>query len=450
MSMVFGELSNMCPIYYAGADNAGEGGHAFVIDGYDADGLVHVNWGWYGRFGGYYNIDLLNPRIYHFSIQQEMITGIVPPAKATKTKASVNVNVPGTLATLLSDSRNLGQLTITGTLDATDFATLRSLPSVETIDMHNANIVDDVLPSLAFSGLTTLHNLALPSSMKDMGDGALANINALVIPEDDNKEYVIADGVVYNRAMTDVIAVLPTTIDSVNIAKGVKHIRAHALEGLKRVRIVSLPAGIESIGSRAFSDVTILRELHVKDVEPPLADPQCFADADPGFIALFIPAGSRTAYQKSTGWKDLFRSDNVYETGTVVKARNAIRKYGEENPTFYYQILGEHVSGIPVLTCEATKTSPAGRYPIKVSLGTINAEDVTLVDGYLIVEGGPTELVDTGDECGVMSLEGRVADKELDVWSLDGRFVKHIKSQPSEVNLQKGIYIINGKKHVVK
>ena len=49
-----------------------------------------------------------------------------------------------------------------------------------------------------------------------------------------------------------------------------------------------------------------------------------------------------------------------------------------------------------------------------------------------------------------MSLEGRVADKELDVWSLDGRFVKHIKSQPSEVNLQKGIYIINGKKHVVK
>jgi hypothetical protein len=112
--------------------------------------------------------------------------------------------------------------------------------------------------------------------------------------------------------------------------------------------------------------------------------------------------------------------------------------------------LGEHVSGIPVLTCEATKTSPAGRYPIKVSLGTINAEDVTLVDGYLIVEGGPTELVDTGDECGVMSLEGRVADKELDVWSLDGRFVKHIKSQPSEVNLQKGIYIINGKKHVVK
>ena len=453
MSMVFGELSNMCPIYYAGADNAGEGGHAFVIDGYDADGLVHVNWGWYGRFGGYYNIDLLNPRIYHFSIQQEMITGIVPPAKATKTKASVNVNVPGTLSTLLSDSRNLGQLTITGTLDAADFATLRSLPSVETIDMHNANIVDDVLPSLAFSGLTTLHNLALPSSMKDMGDGALANIpniNALVIPEDDNKEYVIADGVVYNRAMTDVIAVLPTTIDSVNIAKGVKHIHAHALEGLKRVRIVSLPAGIESIGSRAFSDVTILRELHVKDVEPPLADPQCFADADPGFIALFIPAGSRTAYQKSTGWKDLFRSDNVYETGTVVKARNAIRKYGEENPTFYYQILGEHVSGIPVLTCEATKTSPAGRYPIKVSLGTINAEDVTLVDGYLIVEGGPTELVDTDDECGVMSLEGKVADKELDVWSLDGRFVKHIKSQPSEVNLQKGIYIINGKKHVVK
>ena len=37
------------------------GGHAFVIDGYDEDGLYHINWGWGGWCDGYYNIDYMNP-----------------------------------------------------------------------------------------------------------------------------------------------------------------------------------------------------------------------------------------------------------------------------------------------------------------------------------------------------------------------------------------------------
>lgn len=37
------------------------GGHAFVIDGYDRNGLYHINWGWGGWCDGYYNIDYMNP-----------------------------------------------------------------------------------------------------------------------------------------------------------------------------------------------------------------------------------------------------------------------------------------------------------------------------------------------------------------------------------------------------
>ena len=36
------------------------GGHAFVIDGYDAsDGFFHINWGWRGYANGFYNIDYM-------------------------------------------------------------------------------------------------------------------------------------------------------------------------------------------------------------------------------------------------------------------------------------------------------------------------------------------------------------------------------------------------------
>ncbi len=79
MDMVYAELNEQRPIYYAGSDNS-RGGHAFVIDGYDATGLVHVNWGWGADGGnGYFDITLLNPTGYQFSGGQNMLLGIDLP-----------------------------------------------------------------------------------------------------------------------------------------------------------------------------------------------------------------------------------------------------------------------------------------------------------------------------------------------------------------------------------
>jgi hypothetical protein len=54
------ELTNGRPILYAGF-NMARSGHAFVVDGVDADGLYHINWGYGGDYNGYFNIDVLNP-----------------------------------------------------------------------------------------------------------------------------------------------------------------------------------------------------------------------------------------------------------------------------------------------------------------------------------------------------------------------------------------------------
>ena len=53
------ELNASRPIFYSGTDN--DGGHAFVLDGYDSLGLYHVNWGWGGYCDGYYTFDNLSP-----------------------------------------------------------------------------------------------------------------------------------------------------------------------------------------------------------------------------------------------------------------------------------------------------------------------------------------------------------------------------------------------------
>ncbi|MBQ9200997.1 MAG: C10 family peptidase [Bacteroidales bacterium] len=80
MNMVYAELNKKRPILYAASDYYGSGGHAFVIDGYDAQGRVHVNWGWGARGGnGYFDIGLLNPSGSQYSENQRMVLGIARP-----------------------------------------------------------------------------------------------------------------------------------------------------------------------------------------------------------------------------------------------------------------------------------------------------------------------------------------------------------------------------------
>ena len=57
------ELDAARPIYYSGQTNKGydDGGHAFVLDGYNTSGYFHVNWGWNGNSDGYFVSSLLNP-----------------------------------------------------------------------------------------------------------------------------------------------------------------------------------------------------------------------------------------------------------------------------------------------------------------------------------------------------------------------------------------------------
>ena len=51
-TMIMDELSAGRPILYTGQSNSG--GHAFVMDGVDADGYYHINWGWRGSYNGYF------------------------------------------------------------------------------------------------------------------------------------------------------------------------------------------------------------------------------------------------------------------------------------------------------------------------------------------------------------------------------------------------------------
>ncbi len=83
------EIDHRRPVIYSALDpkdpddpNDPAAGHSFVVDGYEGQGLFHVNWGWDGCSNGYYSLGFLRPSdcgdIYLFSDFHSAITGIEP------------------------------------------------------------------------------------------------------------------------------------------------------------------------------------------------------------------------------------------------------------------------------------------------------------------------------------------------------------------------------------
>ena len=58
---IYAELQAARPVIFSGSKSPG--GHAFVCDGCDNDGLFHINWGWNSQSNGYFLLNVLNPQL---------------------------------------------------------------------------------------------------------------------------------------------------------------------------------------------------------------------------------------------------------------------------------------------------------------------------------------------------------------------------------------------------
>lgn len=230
-------------------------------------------------------------------------------------------------------------------------------------------------------------------------------------------------GIVWNAAdTTDLISVLPSVSGELSIPSGTATIHNYALAGCSRLSKVELPATLTTIGREAFRNASAMQELRVnsKDV-PTLTGNDVFTGVSMTSCKLYVRSGSKDKFAQFAQWKNFV---NVIEFGTTVKVRNSIRHYGEENPEFTYQMIGDFVEGKPEFSCEATPQSPAGRYTITISRGTITDESVDFQDGYLVVQ--KVKAIATVDnvtrEAGqpnpefTLTFSGLVNDEMVPVW----------------------------------
>ena len=73
ITLLKSNIDQRIPMYYSG--HSEDGGHAFICDGYDADGLFHFNFGWGGSSNNYLLIDGEN---FEYSGSQGVVVDFVP------------------------------------------------------------------------------------------------------------------------------------------------------------------------------------------------------------------------------------------------------------------------------------------------------------------------------------------------------------------------------------
>lgn len=78
LNLIKASLNSNKPVYYSGSDTQGQGGHAFVCDGYDSNNYLHFNWGWYGNQDNYFALGALNVSSYQFNNSNYAIVNIHP------------------------------------------------------------------------------------------------------------------------------------------------------------------------------------------------------------------------------------------------------------------------------------------------------------------------------------------------------------------------------------
>ena len=201
LSIMLNELENGRPILFSGSGQ--DGGHAYVLDGYDGEmDKFHINWGWASRGNGYFALDAFNVEGMTFNSSQQMLINVYP--SSTPKPADQYDFEAGGICYRYGD--NAGEAVVACRTDA--------------FDSYHGNVV---VPSQVTVGGRTM-------TVTRIGKSAFRDCDNLVT------------------------VTLPATI---------KHIDAYAFRTCSSLTTVNLPAGLETIGDQAFTNCVSLESVYI-------------------------------------------------------------------------------------------------------------------------------------------------------------------------------------------
>ncbi len=190
----------------------------------------------------------------------------------------------------------------------------------------------------AFGDCSGLTSVTIPNSVTSIGhrafDGCSGLENIYVDPE--NTNYSSIDGILYSKDATSIIKV-PATKSNVTIPNSVTYIGNYAFErcsGLTSVTIpnsvtsigdsafsfcsgltsMTIPNSVTSIGREAFDECDNLKSIYMQCKVPIECDPIC-GDNTLKEAILYVPKGTKTAYEKVDPWRNFWNIEEMYFNG---------------------------------------------------------------------------------------------------------------------------------------
>ena len=132
-------------------------------------------------------------------------------------------------------------------------------------------------------------------------------------------------------------------------------------------------------GFKNNEDENVLTEL-------PTITCEATKESYPGKYTITISGAKATNYAINhvNGKLTVTEADPV-----IIKAKDCVRYYGDQNPVFEFTTEGAILEGTPEIECEATIASPAGTYEIIVKQGSVKNYNVIYTSGTLTIQKAP-------------------------------------------------------------
>jgi len=232
---------------------------------------------------------------------------------ATLVKHDINKNHSGSLTIPSTVSFDNYGFTYTYTVNKMEDEAFKDCANLTSVEVP-ATI--DEIPASAFSGCSGLTKVTLPSSLSKIGKNAFYHCSAL---KDFTMPYNLREigGRAFSgcESLTFVsipagVEVLPeycfyecTQLSKVSLPEGLTEIQSQAFNKCTALTTITLPESLSKIGYSSFGD-TGLTSIKSLNETPPTAAGSSFENVLSSGCILYVPVGSKEAYQKATGWKD--------------------------------------------------------------------------------------------------------------------------------------------------
>lgn len=227
------------------------------------------------------------------------------------------------------DIDNLNYSSQNGVLFDKNKTTLIQCPTLKTGNYIIPSTVTS-LSWIAFESCSKLSSIAIPASLTArISDYAFEACSGLITVESGNPNYSGIGGVLFNKDQTILIHFpdsktgdyqIPTTVTaiqdwafsqcykltSLTIPSSIISIGVAAFERCNSLTTINIPSSVTSIGDGAFNSCTGLTSIYVNIVTPIILDPNYnnFYGVDIESCVLYVPYGSKAAYQAANQWQD--------------------------------------------------------------------------------------------------------------------------------------------------